>query len=141
MEEVIHCPFMTQMSADTAGDATEDDQIYIAISTMDVFVRVWAGGGQLASAAANGQIIPISPIFGIGELRLGAGKDLKNTTVDFDSAFLKTNPQASSAFLNIEIFQRVPGSPTKFNVQKFGPLEVPFNGGTQARRQTSVSIV
>jgi hypothetical protein len=128
------------MSPDNDDPTSEDNQTYIAISTMDVFVRVWAGNGQLVSAAANGQLIPINPISGMGERRLGAGAALKNTTIDFDSAFLKTEPKASSAFLNIEMFQRAAGSATKFNVQKFEALEVPFNDGTQASRQTSVSI-
>lgn len=124
------------------GDASdEDEQIYIALSYMDVVVRVWAGGGQLGSVMADGTLVPIDPISGIGELNLGAGSTLKNGTVDFDAAFLKTNPLATSAFLNIELFQRKAGSSIKYNVQKFEPYEVAFNSGTAAQYQTSISIV
>src|SRR4029077_19852377 len=103
--------------------------------------RIWAGGGQLDSGVAGGVLVPIDSITGIGELKLGTGSALKNKTVDFDAAFIKTNPLATSGFLSLEFFQRRVGSPTKFNVEKFDPLEAPFNGGTQAQRQTSVSII
>lgn len=125
----------------STGDVAEDQQTYVAASQMDVFVRVWAGGGQLMSVMANNTLVPIDPIFGTGELRLGAGAALKSTTVDLDAAFEKTNPLATSAYLNFELFQRRAGSPTKFKIQTFGPYEVPFDAGTQAQRQTSVSIL
>jgi hypothetical protein len=127
-------------AVDTSG-TDEDDQIYPAVASMDVYVRAWAGGGQLASISANGISIPLDKISGIGELKLGAGSALKNTTVDFDAAFAKSNPQADSAFLNIRLFQRQAGSTVAFNVQTFGPLAAPFNGATTATRETSVSII
>jgi hypothetical protein len=125
----------------TVATIDEDEQIYIALSSLDVFLRVWAGGGQLASVSVNGRTVPIDATTGLGELNLGVGSTLKGTTIDLDAAFLKVNPLSASAFLNFELFQRRAGAATKLNLTGFGPLEVAFDGGTQAQRQTSVSIV
>jgi hypothetical protein len=120
----------------------DEDQIYAAVAAMDVYVQVWAGGGELGAVAVNGLAVAKDPITGIGEVKLALGADLKDTTVGVVAAFLRTNPLAEAAFLTVVFFQRRPATDRPdFNRQKFGPLTAPFNGQNTATLQTSISVI
>jgi len=120
----------------------DEDQIYAAVAAMDVYVQVWAGGGELGAVAVNGRAVAKDPITGVGEMKLALGADLKDSTVGIVAAFLRTNPLAEAAFLTVVFLQRREATDRPdFNKQKFGPLAAPFNGQDTATLQTSVSVI
>jgi hypothetical protein len=120
----------------------DEEQIYAAVAAMDVYVQVWAGGGELGAVAVNGRAVAKDPITGVGEMKLALGADLKDTTVGVVAAFLRTNPLTDAAFLTVVFLQRRQATDRPdFNKQKFGPLAAPFNGQTTATLQTSVSVI
>jgi hypothetical protein len=109
---------------------------------MDVYVQVWAGGGELGAVAVNGRAVDKDPITRVGEVRLSLGADLKDTTVSIVAAFLRTNPRSDTAFLSVVFLQRrLATDRPDFNQQKFGPLAAPYNGRSTATVQTSVSVL
>jgi hypothetical protein len=120
----------------------DEDQIYAAVAAMDVYVQVWAGGGELGAVAVNGLAVAKDPITGVGEVKLALGADLKDTTVGIVAGFLRTNPLADAAFLTVVFVQRRQATDRPdFNKQKFGPLAAPFNGQNASTLQTSVSVI
>ena len=120
----------------------EAQQIYAAVAAMDVYVQVWAGGGELGAVVVNGWAVAKDPITGVGEVKLAPGADLKDTSVGIVAAFLRTNPLADAAFLTVVFLQRREATDRPdFNKQKFGPLAAPFNGQTTTTFQTSVSVI
>jgi hypothetical protein len=121
----------------------EENQIYFAVAGMDVYARAWAGGGQLGVISADGEPMPLVGAGGVNEVRLGSGSDVKETTVDFDAAFRRTNPLSDTAFLTLVLFQRKQGQPQgpEFNRQQLGPLPAPFGDQPSTTLQTSVSII
>ena len=119
----------------------DEDQTYPAVADMDVYVQVWAGGGELGAVKVNGKPVEKDPITGVGELKLGLGAGLKNTTVDIDAAFRRTNSLTDTAFLNVVFLQRMPAMDRPdFNRQKFEPLAAPFDGKSTTTLKTSVSV-
>jgi hypothetical protein len=120
----------------------DEDQIYPAVADLDVYVQVWAGGGELGAVAVNGKPVEKDPITGIGEVKLGPGANLKETTAAIDAAFRRTNPLTDAAFLTVVFLQRKPATAhPDFNKQKFGPLAAPFNGQSTTTLRTSVSVI